>query len=165
MSDAKVKLAQVLGKIRTEGKVRLLNTGTGPGSSMGYARVRLSVTSDTQFSQKEVRALTDGQMESMRAELAGQFAANSLFKVDRKSVAFTKARVDKKYWAYRISYVRSGLKGPVRVEQYHIPFSNRAVLLTLSHELSKKAILAPILSRVLGSLDLKDDGLWPPDRS
>lgn len=160
--DTKVAITELIFKIRTDGKIRLLNTGTAPGASEGYARVRLSVTSEAQFSQEELRDLPETALQQLAAAAREELAQTPLITVDKKSVAVTKTRADTDYWAYRLSYIRSGTNGPVRVEQYYVPFANRAVSLTLSYELSRKEKLAPILMRVWASLDLRDTTLWPP---
>lgn len=160
----KVKLAQLIGAINQDGKVRILNTGTPPGSSEGYARVRLSITSDAQLSQEETRDLSDQDMEVMKQELKTQLSKITFFRVDPSTVAVTKTRADTDYWAYRMSYTRSGMNGDVRVELYYVPFSNRAVLLTLSYQIAKKQNLAPKLLKVWSSLDLKDEALWPKQK-
>lgn len=161
MRDAKVAITEVMFKIKTDGKIRLLNTGTPPGSPDGYARVRLNITSEAQFTQQELRDLSAEEVQEFTESASEELSNMPVFKVEKDSVAFTKTRADTDYWAYRISYTRSGTNGPVRVEQYCVPFANRAVSLTLSYELAHKETLAPILLRVWSSLDLNDASLWP----
>ncbi len=162
--DAKVKFAEMIFKIEADGKIRLLNTGTAAGSPDGYARVRLSIISNAKLSQKELRDLSDDELQELTKESREEFSNMPVFKVDKDSVAVTRTRADTDYWAYRISYTRSGTKGPVRVEQYYVPFSNRAVSLTLSYELAHKEKLAPILLRVWSSLEMDDAALWPAEK-
>lgn len=162
--DAKVKVAEMMFKIETDGKIRILNTGTAPGSPDGYARVRLSIISNAKLSQKELRDLSDDELQELTASTRAEFTNTPMFDVDKNSVTVTRTRADTDYWAYRISYTRTGTNGPVRVEQYYVPFSNRAVSLTLSHELAHKEKLAPILLRVWSSLDLDDNILWPAEK-
>lgn len=159
--DIKVKFSEMMFKIKTDGKIRLLNTGLPTKSPDGYCRIRLSILSDAQFSQKELRDATEAELEELTKGAREEFANMPVFTVEKDSVAVTKTRADTDYWAYRISYTRTGTNGPVRVEQYYVPFSNRAVSLTLSYELSHKEQLAPIMLRVWSSLDLDDAELWP----
>lgn len=159
--DIKVKFTEMMFKIKTDGKIRLLNTGTPPGSPDGYARVRLNITSEAQFTQQELRDLSAEEVQEFTKSTSEELSNMPVFKVEKDSVAFTKTRADTDYWAYRISYTRSGTNGPVRVEQYCVPFANRAVSLTLSYELAHKETLAPIMLRVWSSLDLNDAALWP----
>lgn len=159
--DFKVKFSEMMFKIKTDGKIRLLNTGLPTKSPDGYCRIRLSILSDTKLSQKETRDLSDADLDELRKLAITEFASVPMIAFDKDSVAVTKTRADTDYWAYRISYTRTGTNGPVRVEQYYVPFSNRAVSLTLSYELAHKAKLAPIMLRVWTSLDLDDAELWP----
>ena len=162
--DAKVSLVELLTNLKADGKIRMLNCGPTDTRSNGYARVRLSITTQVQFSQSETRDLTQQQLEALRLGAIKEFSNTPMpmFKVDTNSVQVTKTSTDKQHWAYRISYTRSGLSGgPVRVEQYFVPFSNRAVLLTLSHEIAHKDKFGPMLLRVWASLDLQDAVLWP----
>ena len=157
--DVKVEFAKMMQVLRADGKIRLLNTGPDP--SEGYARIRLSILSEVQPSQEETRDVTEDELALLKEAMSKDFARLPMFKVDMESVAVTQTRIDTVYWGYRISYTRSGIKSPVRVEQYFVPFSNRAVVLTLSYELANKKKFAPIMLRVLSSLDLDDESLWP----
>jgi hypothetical protein len=162
--DAKVSITEMMFKIKTDGKIRLLNTGLPTKSPEGYCRIRLSILSNAKLSQKETRDLSDADLEELAKGAREELTNMPMFTVDKDSVAVTKTRADTDYWAYRISYTRTGTNGPVRVEQYYVPFSNRAVSLTLSYELAHKEKLAAILLRVWTSLDLNDDVLWPKER-
>lgn len=157
--DVKVEFAKMMQDLKTDGKIRLLNTGPDPAE--GYARIRLSILSQLQPSQEEIRDATEDELAELGQEMAKELALMPLFKVDMESIALTQTRIDTVYWGYRISYTRTGLKGPVRVEQYFVPFSNRAIALTLSYEIASKEKFAPIMLRVLSSLDLEDESLWP----
>ena len=162
--EAKVSLVELLTNLKADGKVRLLNTGPTATSSNGYARVRLSITTQPQLSQSETRDLTEQQLAELKQGAVSELTNTTMpaFKVDPKSIQVSKTRTETHHWAYRISYTRSGLSGgPVRVEQYYVPFSNRAVLLTLSHEIAHKDKFGPMLLRVWASLDLQDSTLWP----
>lgn len=161
MRNAKVKLAELLAAIKTEGKVRILNTGTAPGAQEGYSRVRLNITSDLTLSQADVANLTDKDLKELAEAFAPNLIAMPLFRVERDSISVTSTRTDDGYWGIRLSYVRSGMKGLVRVHQYWFPFSNRAAQLTLSYEVEKQDALWPPLLKVLSSLRLIDQELWP----
>lgn len=162
--DAKVAFTEIMFKIRTDGKIRLLNTGTAPASADGYARIRLSITSNAQFSQKELRDATEDELLKLTTAAREELVSAPGLTVSKDSIAVTKTRADTDYWAYRISYTRNGVNGQVRVEQYYVPFSDRAVSLTFSYELAHKEKLAPLLLRVWSSLDLNDATLWPAEK-
>ena len=159
--EKKVELVKLLGRLNQDGKVRILNAGPAPDQNQGYARVRLSITSNAQLSQEDVKSLTPAEIAVLRDGYRKELAGAPLLKVDLNSVEVTKTRANDVYWSYRVSYVRTGINGKVKVEQYIIPFSNRCVLLTLSHEISKKNALEPKLLRVWSSLKINDDILWP----
>ena len=161
MRNAKVKLTELIAAIKTEGKVRILNTGTPPGAQEGYSRVRLNITSDLTLSQDEVKNLTDEDMNDLADGFATELVAMPLFRVERSSISVTRTRTDDGYLGIRLSYIRSGINGPVKVHQYWFPFSNRAAQLTLSYEVAKEDILWPPLLKVLSSLRLNDQELWP----
>lgn len=159
---AKVRVTELLADLKlSDGKVRLLNTGTDHSSPLGYSRVRLSILSDAQFSQAEVRELGEQEVALIRAETARNLKNNPLFKVDPDSINVAITRIDDKYWGYRISYTRTGMRGEVRVNQFYVPFTNRAVLLTMSNQIAKKSVAGPIQLRILASLKLNDPQLWP----
>jgi hypothetical protein len=63
--DAKVTITEMLFKIKTDGKVRLLNTGLPPASPDGYCRIRLNILSNAKLSQKETRELSDADLEEL----------------------------------------------------------------------------------------------------
>jgi hypothetical protein len=159
--NAKVALAELLTAMKSDGKVRILNTGTPPASQLGYARVRLNITADLSLSQAEVMALTDQDLAELGRSYSNELMATPLARVEKDSISVTRTRTDDGYLGIRLSYIRSGLNGPVQVHQYWFPFSNRAAQLTLSHEVAKKDTLWPVLLRVLASLRLADEYLWP----
>ncbi len=64
--DIKVKFAEMMFKIKTDGKIRLLNTGLPTKSPAGYCRIRLSILSDAKLSQKGTRDLSDADLEELR---------------------------------------------------------------------------------------------------
>lgn len=161
MRNAKVKLTELLTAIKTEGKVRILNTGTAPGAVEGYSRVRLNITSDLTLSQADVANLTDEDLKELEAAFAPELVAMPLFRVERESISVASTRTDDGFLGIRLSYVRSGTNGPVKVHQYWFPFSNRAAQLTLSYEVAKQDVLWPPLLKVLSSLRLTDQELWP----
>lgn len=161
MRNAKVKLTELLAAIKTEGKVRILNTGTAPGAQEGYSRVRLNITSDLTLSQAEVANLTDEDIKDLADAFAPEFIAMPLFRVERDSISVTRTRTDDGYLGIRLSYIRSGMNGPVKVHQYWFPFSNRAAQLTLSYEVAKEEVLWPPLLKIMSSLRLTDQELWP----
>lgn len=159
--NVKVKLTELIAAIKTEGKVRILNTGTAPGAKEGYSRVRLNITSDLTLSQDEVKSLTDEDINDLSDGFATELVAMPLFRVERNSISVTRTRTDDGFLGIRLSYIRSGINGPVKVHQYWFPFSNRAAQLTLSYEVAKEDILWPPLLKVLSSLRLNDQELWP----
>lgn len=161
MRQDKVKLTELITAIKTEGKVRILNTGTAPGAPEGYSRVRLNITSDVTLSQAEVSALTEQALKEMTQAFAKELMAITTFRVEKDSITVTNTRTDDGCLGIRLSYVRSGINGPVKVYQYWFPFSNRAAQLTLSYELAKQDALWPALLKVLASLRLDDQELWP----
>jgi hypothetical protein len=161
MRNAKVKLTELLTAIKTEGKVRILNTGTAPGAKEGYSRVRLNITSDLTLSQADVANLSEEDLKDLAAAFAPELIAMPLFRVEKDSISVTKTRTDDGYLGIRLSYVRSGVNGPVKVHQHWFPFSNRAAQLTLSYEVAKENVLWPPLLKVLSSLRLTDQELWP----
>jgi hypothetical protein len=159
--NAKVALIELLTAIKSDGKVRILNTGTPPGSQLGYARVRLNITADLILSQTEVSTLADQDLIELGRSYANKLIATPLARIEKDSISVTRTRTDDGYSGIRLSYVRAGVNGPVQVHQYWFPFSNRAVQLTLSHEVAKQEVLWPMLLRVLASLRLTDQQLWP----
>ena len=159
--NAKVKLTELLTALKTEGKVRILNTGTAPGALEGYCRVRLNITTDITLSQAEVASLTDEDLKEMAGIYAKELQDMPLFHVDKDSISVTSTRTDDGYSGFRLSYIRSGIKGPVKVYQYWFPFSNRSAQLTLSYELANQEASWPSLLKVLASLRLDDKELWP----
>jgi hypothetical protein len=161
MRNVKIKLTELLAAIKTEGKVRILNTGTAPGAQEGYSRVRLNITSDLTLSQAEVTNLSDADLKELAAAFATELIKMPLFRVEKDSISVTKTRTDDGYLGIRLIYVRSGPNGPVKVSQYWFPFSNRAAQLTLSYEVAKEDTLWPPLLKVLSSLRLTDQELWP----
>lgn len=161
MRNAKVKLTELLTAIKTEGKVRILNTGTAPGAKEGYSRVRLNITSDLTLSQADVANLSEEDLKDLAAAFAPELIAMPLFRVEKDSISVTNTRTDGGYLGIRLSYVRSGVNGPVKVHQHWFPFSNRAAQLTLSYEVAKENVLWPPLLKVLSSLRLTDQELWP----
>ncbi len=158
---AKVHLAELLTSIKSDGKVRIMNTGTEYGNSEGYSRARLNITSDVTLSQNEVANLTDPDINDLAKKFGKQLIDTPLIRVDPKSISVMKTRTDDGYFGIRLGYERSGTSGPVKVYQYWFPFSNRAVQLTLSYEVSKQDALWPTLVKILASLRLIDKDLWP----
>lgn len=97
----------------------------------------------------------------MTETFAKELMAAPLFRVEKDSVTVTNTRTDDGYLGIRLSYVRSGINGPVKVYQYWFPFSNRAAQLTLSYGVAKEEALYPPILKVLASLRLADQELWP----
>lgn len=161
MRNAKVELTELLTAIKTEGKVRICNTGTAPVAVEGYSRVRLNITSDLTLSQEDVANLKDTDFKELAAAFASDLVAMPLFYVEKDSISVTSTRTDDGFLGIRLSYVRSGMNGPVMVHQYWFPFSNRAAQLTLSYEIAKEEVLWPPLLKVMSSLRLIDQELWP----
>ncbi len=79
--DVKVAFAEMMSNIKTNGKIHILNTGTAPGSRDGYTRVRLSITSIAQFSQKELRYLSDDELQEFTDSARKEFANMPMFPV------------------------------------------------------------------------------------
>jgi hypothetical protein len=163
--NAKVKLTELLSALKTEGKVRILNTGTAPGALEGYCRVRLNITTDITLSQAEAASLTDEDLKEMEGFFGKELQDMPLFHVDKDSISVKTTRSDDGYSGFRLSYVRSGTKGPVNVYQYWFPFSNRCAQLTLSYEVANQEALWPSLLKILASLRLDDKELWPKNPS
>lgn len=150
------------------GKIRLLNAAPRVPSSVGYARVRLSIETGQVLSQIEARYLTLTQplMSALKDEfLTGmrkQNLPNGLIpRVHPNSISFSKIQTDEGYWGILLSYIREGIEGDVMVEQYKIHFSDKLVLVTVSYNMAKQEELKPIADRIWNSLRIVDKQRWP----
>lgn len=158
---AKVKLNELIFKIRLDEKITILSTGPSLPSLEGYARIRLSITTDFSLSQEEIPTLSESELNSLLEPIRKELLNSPIFRVDPSTITTSITRTDGGHFGIKITYIRTGLNGPVKVQQYHYPFSNRTVLLTTSYNSKNEHKFAPLMLKVLSSLQLEDEQLWP----
>jgi hypothetical protein len=143
--------AGVEGTLRRRESLIAVNATPDPTGAL----IRISITSDPEYTQSDLVAATQGELKELRLAMLKTFQQMEATG-GPKIIEMQPARVEQlnNYRVLVLSYTRASLNGPSpwQVTQYKVPVSDRLVEITLSHRQSDSIVWRPILEKVKRSI-------------